>query len=301
MIPIIDTHQHLWDLKALSLNWVKGDKILDQSYLMSDYLEASKGTGIEQTVYMEVNVNPLCVEDEIQQMSAHCAASETPMKKMVIAGNPSSPEFESFLNKHTKNQFVRGLRWVLLFPETNPGHCLQAEFVNGIQELGRRRLLFDICIRPSELSDAAKLVTACPETTFVIDHCGNADPHIVNGEKDPGDENDGSPFWHTSNGWKEDIANLGTLPNTFCKISGIVARAQEGWDAETLAPTINHCLDSFGEERVIFGGDWPVCLLGAQLNQWVAAYREILSKRSEIFQKNAMYSNAIQLYQLHGS
>ena len=93
-MPIIDTHQHLWDLKALSLNWVKGDKILDQSYLMSDYLEASKGTGIEQTVYMEVNVNPLCVEDEIQQMSAHCVASETPMKKMVIAGNPSSLDFK---------------------------------------------------------------------------------------------------------------------------------------------------------------------------------------------------------------
>ena len=135
----------------------------------------------------------------------------------------------------------------------------------------------------------------------MIDHCGNADPHIVNGEKDPGDENDGSPFWNTSNGWKEDIATRGTLPNTFCKISGIVARAQEGWNAETLAPTINHCLDSFGEERVIFGGDWPVCLFGAQLNHWVAAYREVLSKRSEIFQKKAMYSNAIQLYQLHGS
>ena len=94
---------------------------------------------------------------------------------------------------------------------------------------------------------------------------------------------------------------MGALPNTFCKISGIVARAQEGWNAETLAPTINHCLDSFGEERVIFGGDWPVCLLGAQMNQWVAAYREVLSKRSKIFQKKAMYSNAIQLYQLHGS
>ena len=135
----------------------------------------------------------------------------------------------------------------------------------------------------------------------MIDHCGNADPHIVNGEKDPGDENDGSPFWHTHKGWKEDIAALGALPNTFCKISGIVARAQEGRNAETLAPTINHYLDSFGQERVIFGGDWPVCLHGAQLNKWVTAYREILSKRSEIFQKNANYSNAIQLYQLHGS
>ena len=72
---------------------------------MSDYWKASQGTGIEQTVYMEVNVNPLCVEDEIQQMSAHCLASETPMKKMVIAGNPSSLDLENFLNKHTKNQF----------------------------------------------------------------------------------------------------------------------------------------------------------------------------------------------------
>ena len=96
MIPIIDTHQPLWDLKTLSLAWVKSDKVMDHSYLMSDYLEASKVTGIEQTVYMEVNVNHECVVDEIQQMSDHCASSQTPMKKMVIAGNPSSPVFETF-------------------------------------------------------------------------------------------------------------------------------------------------------------------------------------------------------------
>lgn len=72
---------------------------------------------------------------------------------------------------------------MLNIPETKPGHCLQAKFVDGIQELGRRGLLFDICIRPSEISDAAKLVATCPETTFVIDNCGNADPHLVNGEK----------------------------------------------------------------------------------------------------------------------
>ena len=77
--------------------------------------------------------------------------------------------------------------------------------------MGRRGLLFDICIRPSELSDAAKLATTCPETTFVIDYCGNADPHTVNGEKDLGGAQDGSPFWQTSNGWKENIAALGDL------------------------------------------------------------------------------------------
>ena len=61
MIPIIDTHQHLWNLKTLSLDWAKVDKVMDHCYLISDYLEASQGTGIEQTVYMEVNVNPECV------------------------------------------------------------------------------------------------------------------------------------------------------------------------------------------------------------------------------------------------
>ena len=69
MIPIIDTHQHLWDLEALLLDWFKVDKVMDHNYLMSDYLETSKRLGIGQTFYMEVNVNPECVEDEIQQMS----------------------------------------------------------------------------------------------------------------------------------------------------------------------------------------------------------------------------------------
>ena len=162
MIPILDIHQHLWDLKTLPLDWVKGVKVMDHSYLMSDYLEASKEAGFEQTVYTKVNVNPKCVEDEIQQMSDHCASSQTLIRKMVIDGNLSSPEFESFLNKHTLNQFVRCSRWVVHNPDTKPGHCLQAGFTQGIQEMGKRGLLFDICIRPSELSDATKLVAACP-------------------------------------------------------------------------------------------------------------------------------------------
>jgi len=108
--------------------------------------------------------------------------------------------------------------------------------------------------------------------------------------KSLGDKQDESPFWHTAKGWKKDNVDSGALPNNFCKISGIVARAQKGLNAENLAPTIKHCLDSFDEERVIFGRDWPVCLLKAKLNQWFVAYREVLSKRSEIFQKKAMYT-----------
>ena len=101
-------------------------------------------------------------------MSTHCASNETPMRKMVIAGNPSFSEFDNFLNKHTKNQFVRGLRCVLRIPEAKPVHCLQAEFIHGIQELSRRGLLFDICSSPSELSDAAQLVATCSKTNLSL-------------------------------------------------------------------------------------------------------------------------------------
>lgn len=298
MIPIIDTHQHLWDLDTLSVSWVKGDKLMDRSYRMPDYLEAASGTGIERTVYMEVNVDPDYLDQEVDQMTQHCLSPETPMQAMVIAIDPLASDFEEALSRYAANVFVRGARTVLHTPGTGPKHCQKTPFVSGIQELGKRGWLFDICIRPAELADTLELVRSCPQTTFVIDHCGNADPHIVNGDVDPGGESDGTPYWHTASGWKDDMAALAMLPNTVCKLSGIVARARPGWSAETLAPTLNHCLEVFGEERVIFGGDWPVCLTGAPLVQWVQAFRTVLGQRSVTFQEQAMFANAERIYTL---
>jgi predicted TIM-barrel fold metal-dependent hydrolase len=84
-----------------------------------------------------------------------------------------------------------------------------------------------------------------------------------------------------------------------CKISGIVAFVPPGkWDAEHLAPVVNHCLDTFGPDRVIFGGDWPVCLLGGPLHAWVNALKQILSARSAADQLKLWSSNAIRFYGL---
>ena len=84
----------------------------------------------------------------------------------------------------------------------------------------------------------------------------------------------------------------------YCKISGIGARAETGWNPGTLAPTVNACLDAFGEERVVFGGDWPVCTLGSSLAQWVATLKEIIAKRPTEMQEKLFSLNAEQLYQL---
>jgi L-fuconolactonase len=97
---------------------------------------------------------------------------------------------------------------------------------------------------------------------------------------------------------KEKGNRLGENDNVACKISGIVARAPEGWTTETLAPTVNHCIEYFGVDGVVFGGDWPVCTLVTGLDEWVAAMRQIIAGRSEADQKKILHDNAVRLYGL---
>ena len=166
---------------------------------------------------------------------------------------------------------------MLHVPAAEPGHCLQERFVRDVQYLGEIGMSFDLCLRPSELGDAVGLVDQCPGTRFIVDHCGNADPQIVSGaaEHDPA-----NPFSHTKEQWQGDMAALGEREHVVCKISGIIARAPAGWNADTLAPAVNHCLDSFGPDRVVFGGDWPVCNFGASLGRgWLRCGRSSLGGR----------------------
>ena len=86
--------------------------------------------------------------------------------------------------------------------------------------------------------------------------------------------------------------------NVICKISGVVARAPEGWSSEDLAPIINHCLDQFGPDRVVFGGDWPVCRIATTYLQWVNALKEVIAERSLVDQKKLLHDNAVRLYGL---
>ena len=104
---------------------------------------------------------------------------------------------------------------------------------------------------------------------------------------------------HDPQQWKDDLAQVAEAPNVICKISGIVARVPgKEWDAGMLAPIINHCLDVFGPERVVFGGDWPVCLLGSSYRGWVEALKEIISNRPESEQRRLLHDNAVKFYSL---
>ncbi len=231
-------------------------------------------------------------------MTLHCQADSDLMLGMVVSTDPGKPGFTEFLDANSNNPFIKGVRQVLHNPEIPPKYCLTPEFVRGIRELGKRKLLFDICIRPAELHDAVELCRQVPETTIVLDHCGNADPNVVNGQREIDSSSSDTTFLHSKESWQKGIFKLGELENVYCKISGIVARAEAGWNTDTLTPTVNACLEAFGVDRVVFGGDWPVCTLGSSLAQWIAALKEIVANRPSEMQEKLFSLNAERLYQL---
>jgi L-fuconolactonase len=293
MLPIIDTHQHLWDLDKFRLAWTDSAPSLARNYLTSDYLEATKGLNVVKAIYMEVDVEPSQQVAEAEYIIDLCRREDNPTVAAVISGRPADANgFEAYITRFKDSPYIKGVRQVLHGPGTPAGYCLQPAFVRSIQLLGELGMSFDLCMRPAELGDAVKLVDQCPDTRFILDHCGNADPYIVAGE-----EGAGGAMPHTRQEWMDGIKALAERPNVVCKISGIIARARPGdWTASDLAPTINHCLDSFGPDRVVFGGDWPVCTLGAPYTAWVNALKMVIRNRSEEEQRKLLHDNAARFY-----
>ena len=283
-IPIVDTHLHLWDLEKFDLPWTKGAPALNRSFVMSDYLAATKGLNLAKAVYMEVDVTPAQQVREAEYVIDICQRGDTPMVAAVISGRPADPKFKDYVARFAGNKFIKGIRQVLHGEETPPGYCLQPQFVKGIQLLGEEGLSFDLCMRSSEMADAVKLVKQCPKTRFILDHCGNLDVHSTD-EK-------------LRKSWEQGLKELAQNERLVCKISGIVASARKGWKPEDLAPVAGYAMETFGPDRRMFGGDWPVCTLGATYAEWVGALRQIVKEMSAPDQKKLFHDNAVRFYGL---
>lgn len=281
-IGIVDTHQHLWDLKRLTLPWLPTTGPLAGDHTMADYLRATEGLGIERTVYMEVDVAPDQHRDEAAYALSLCGKRGSPMVGAVIGGRPASPDFGQYMAAFRGNPRVKGLRQVLHAPTTPQGYCLQPEFVKGIRLLGEMGLVFDVCLPAAYLDDADRLAELCPDTRLVLDHCGN--PNVQAGIQDS---------------WKRSMDRLARRPNMTCKISGIVASAKRGaWSAETLAPFVEHCRSAFGPDRIVFGTDWPVCTLVASPREWIEALRQIIAPWPTADRRKLLRDNAVRVYRL---
>lgn len=297
LLPIIDTHQHLWDLDKFEVPWLAGESetsVLKKTYVTKDYVEAIKGLNVVKAVYMEVDVHVDLQEKEAEHVIALSRSKDHPTVAAVISGRPGTEGFAAYIQKFKEVPEIKGVRQVLHVPTTPKGFCLGDQFVKSVQLLGKMGKSVDLCMRPMELEDGAKLAAQCPDTLCIVDHCGNADPKAwISSERRGGEEP-----WHGIDEWKRGIEALAKHKHVICKISGIIARVPEGWTAEDLAAPIDFCLDAFGPDRVIYGGDWPVCKLTAPYRDWVAALKTVIGKRSEEERRKLLHDNAAQFYGL---
>jgi predicted TIM-barrel fold metal-dependent hydrolase len=281
-IPVIDTHVHLWDLKQFKLSWLKPDAPFARNFLIEDYLRATEGCHVVKGIYMEVDVDPTQKQAEANWVRSVCKEGKTPIVAAVIGGNPAAEGFSDYAKQFKGDAYVKGIRQVLHGPTTPKGYCLERPFVNSVRLLGELGLSFDLCMRHPELGDAVKLTKECPDTRFILDHCGNPDVQA----KD-------------RSAWQRDLEMLAKNRNVICKISGILSTAKKGeWTPEQLAPIVNHCLNSFGPDRVIFAADWPVCTSAGTFKQWLDTIKVITKERKADERKKLFHDNAVTFYGL---
>ena len=272
---IVDTHLHLVYLDRFRYPWLDSEPLLNQQWDWASYWSEATALGIETAIHMEVDVTPREAEAEtafVLRLDPHIAAA-------IAQAHPESPDFPAALERLTANPKVKGLRRLL---QGNPDELSASDaFRANVRRLAAHRLTFDLCVQSRQLQVATALAAACPNVQFVLDHCGN--PLI-----DSGDIRD----------WHRDLAILAKLPNVAGKVSGIVNHAPKGWTAETLRPAVEHVIESFGWDRVVFGSDRPVLTVNGSLTQWVNALRTIVAGASTSEQEKLFSRNAARIYRL---
>ena len=290
---IIDTHQHLWDLSVLSLPWVNDVPQLNRSFGLWDYAEYTKpdpesevNYEIEQTIYMEVDVAASDIQKETESILDICRDESNSLSGMIASTRPGTPEFDSTLEFASSHSEIKGFRRVLHTESTPPKTCLDSEFQSHIRTLAKHNLTFDLCMRRDELADVVRLAQSCPETLFVLDHCGNAEANMTADE---------------FSAWELAIRSIAKCQNVVCKVSGFVWTIQNSdWSYENdIEPILRVVFESFEEDRLLFGGDWPVCTLSQlSFSQWVDAIHRFACSYGESTAEKLFQSNAKRVYRL---
>jgi L-fuconolactonase len=277
---IVDAHVHLWDPRRFRMTWLDGVELLDQPYGPEEYRAHTAGLEIAAMVYLEVGVEPAYALLEARHV-AELAATE-PRIRAIVAHAPveHGDVVRSYLEALVATSpLVRGVRRITQ-GEADPRFCARPDFVRGVQILPEYGLSFDICIYHHQLEVAIELVRRCPGTSFMLDHI--AKPDIKGRALDP---------------WRAHIRELAALPNVVCKLSGMVTEADhQGWQPEDLRPYVEHVLACFGEDRVCFGGDWPVALLASPYRRWAETLAALTQGLSPEAKRKLWSENAGRFY-----
>ena len=276
---IVDSHVHLWDPLRFRMPWLDDLPTLRRPYLAGEFAEHSGGLSVEHVVYVQTDVTPA-----YGYLEARWAAAQGAPVVGVVAWAPleDGETVTSYLDALVEvGPSIKGVRR-LLQSEPSLDFLVAPSFIAGLRQLPRYGLSFDICIRHHQLARTIEMVRACPETQFVLDHIGK--PDIRAGQLDP---------------WREQLAELADLSNVSCKVSGVVTEASHvDWTIEDLQPFVMHALAVFGEDRVMFGGDWPVVTLAATYRRWVETLDQLTATLGPEARRKLWAENARRVYRL---
>ena len=276
-VPIVDSHHHFWDISRLEYPWMPPDpSVVRRNYLPDDIRPLIDEAGIQKTVLVQAQQSL-----EEANFLLDIAESNDFVAGVVVWADVQSPDVGDDLDALMKRDKLVGIRHQV---EDDPDDdwLIRDSTVRGLREIASCRLAYDMLVRPRHMKHVPVVAERVPGLRMVIDHI--AKPLISQGIVGP---------------WDALMKEIADLPDIYCKISGMVTEADHSnWSVADLIPYVSHVREVFGMERLMFGSDWPVCLLAASYKQVVDAAIEAIGPMTAEERAGFMGGNAARFYKL---
>lgn len=271
----IDAHQHFWEFDPIRDAWITNDMaVLRRDFLPTDLQPLLQANGFDGCVAVQADQS----EEETRFLLNH-ADRHGFIKGVVGWVDLRANDLEVRLEKWSDEQKLCGFRHILQGEE--PEFMLERHFLRGLSILGKSGYTYDILVFPRHLNAVEKMLGMLDNQLFVIDHI--AKPYIRAGLIED---------------WERDIRKVAQFPNVYCKVSGLVTEANlADWKPEDIYPYLEVVLDAIGPDRLMYGSDWPVCLLAAGYEQQLEVVESFFSRLSAGERRRIEGLNAMDFYQ----
>jgi len=276
-MPRIDAHQHFWKYDPVRDNWITGDMhVLRKDFLPADLAPLLWEAKLDGSVVVQSDQS-----EEENHFQLEQAARNDFIKGVVGWVDLQATDLEEKLTYYRSFKKMKGFRHVLQ-GETQRDLMLTPAFMKGIGQLSAFGFTYDLLIFPDQLQYIPQLVSAFPDQSFVIDHL--AKPGIKGKEISE---------------WKKEIEAVAQFENVYCKVSGMVTEADwQHWKPEDFTPCLDVVTGAFGMKRLLYGSDWPVCLLAADYGQVLGIVNNYFSTFSSNERALFFGGNATRFYHL---
>jgi L-fuconolactonase len=272
---VIDAHQHFWRFNPVRDAWITDEmSVIRRDFLPCDLEPELEANGVDATIAVQADQS----EAETEFLLG-LAEGNRRIAGVVGWLDLRSPEVENRLEHFSRFKKLRGVRHVAQ-AEADDRFLARAEFVRGVGQLARFEFAYDILIYPRQLPAAIELVAKLPEQRYVVDHL--AKPGIEAKKIDP---------------WAAQIREIAGNPNVYCKLSGMVTEADwQKWEPEAFERYLDVVFDAFGAERLMFGSDWPVCLVAATYSQVENIVESYVDRHAPNAKASILGDNAVRFY-----